>query len=65
MEDRKAFKGHVDIDTLDRQKKAKDPGTLEYRIAQENAEAHAAWKSTVKTSYYIVSMLIYLRCSVQ
>lgn len=43
----KGTKVHVDLEALDREKRAKDPRTLEFMIAQKNATAHSAWKSMI------------------
>jgi len=39
----------VDLDALDRDKKANDPRTAEFRIAQKNASARSAWKSMIRS----------------
>lgn len=50
LEDKKGTGGHVDLNTLDRDKKANNPRTDEFRIAQRNASAHSAWKSMIGLS---------------
>ena len=46
MEHNKGDLAQVDLDALDRNKKIKDPRTLEFQIAQKNATALSAWKSS-------------------